>query len=75
MQLLEGQRKIVENISRILQPSERQWNVRKKEALAILWTAEQFRAYVIGTRSIKETDYQSLQWLMKTKSPAWVKQV
>ncbi|CAF0870477.1 unnamed protein product [Brachionus calyciflorus] len=70
LQVVEVEEKIVRYISRILQPSDRKWDVREKEALAILWACEQFRAYVIETRFIIETDHQSLQWLMKAQSPA-----
>jgi hypothetical protein len=53
-----------------LQPNEINWAVRKKEALAVLWACEKFRAYILGSKFIVETDHESLQWLRKAKSPA-----
>jgi putative transposase len=56
-------------ISRVLQPAERKWHIREKEALAIIYACETCRAYVIGYRFLVETDHKSLQWLLDAKSP------
>jgi hypothetical protein len=64
---------IVKNIlySRTLQPNViKKWAVHEKEALAVLWAFEQFRAHILGSKFIVETDHESLQWLRKAKSPA-----
>ncbi|CAF0805419.1 unnamed protein product [Brachionus calyciflorus] len=65
-----GRERIIKYISRPLTKNERKWDIREKEALAILWACEQFRPFIFGTRFIVEADHQSLQWLMKLKSPA-----
>ena len=61
------------HVSRTLQPSERKWQIREKEALAILWACEQFRVFITGERFVVETDHKSLKWLMKLeKTPRLV---
>ena len=60
---------MIQFISRVLQPAERKWHIREKEALAIIYACETCRAYVIGYRFLVETDHKSLQWLLDAKSP------
>jgi len=69
-QTVDGKERVVQYLSRTLQPAERKWCVREKEALAIIFACESFRPYIIGSRFTIETDQQSLQWLMKAKAPA-----
>jgi hypothetical protein len=69
-QIIDGRERVIMYISRTLQLSERKWSIREKEALAIIWSCEQFRPYIIGTRFLVETDHESLKWLMDAKSPA-----
>ena len=69
-QEIENEEKVIQFISRTLQPAEKKWCVREKEALAIIFACESFRPYVYGTKFIVETDHHSLQWLMKATTPA-----
>ncbi|CAF1141832.1 unnamed protein product, partial [Brachionus calyciflorus] len=69
LQVIDGKERVIQYISRVLQPAEKKWDIREKEALAILWACQEFRSFVIGTRFVVETDHHSLQWLMKAKAP------
>jgi transposase InsO family protein len=70
LQRYDGKEHVIQFISRILQPAEKIWCVREKEALGILWACETFRPFVVGTRFLVETDHHALQWLMTATKPA-----
>jgi hypothetical protein len=48
---------------------EKKWNIREKEALAIVWAIQMCRVYVAGTKFIVQSDHASLKWLMKATKP------
>jgi hypothetical protein len=64
----EGNEKVVQFISRKLQPAEQKWCVREKEALAIIFACETFRPYLYGAKFTVFTVHHSLQLLMKATS-------
>ena len=68
-QIIDNEERVVQYISRTLQPEERKWCVREKEALAIIWACQQFKPYLSGSKFLVQTDHHSLQWLKEAKSP------
>ena len=69
-QVVDDIERVIEYRSRVLQPAEKIWPVREKEALAIIYACETFRPYLYGSKFVIETDHQSLKWLMTATSPA-----
>jgi hypothetical protein len=63
LQRIDGREHIVQYISRTLQPCEKHWHVQEKEALAIIWSCETFRPFLVGYKFVIESDHFSLQWL------------
>jgi len=56
--------------SRKLSPAELKWPVRDKEALAIVYALNSFRAYIWGSGIpfLVRTDHHSLQWMQDAKT-------
>ena len=63
----DGLERVIAYASRSLTPAELKYMTQEKEALAIVWACDYFRAYLIGDPVTVETDHQSLQWLMNAK--------
>ncbi len=61
----DGREHPVEYASRLIRVHERNWPVREKEALAILWGCEHFEVWLLQQPFIVRTDHLSLQWLHK----------
>lgn len=60
----------VEYASRLLTAAEKNYSTTEREALAVIWALNKFRAYVEGHPVTVVTDHQALKWLMNLKSPA-----
>ena len=54
-------------ISRKMLPRERNYTTIEKECLAIKWSIEALRVYVLGKKFVLQTDYNRLKWLEKMK--------
>lgn len=70
----------IEYASRLLTKAERNYSTTEREALAIVWALNKFRAYIDGQEVTVATDHQPLRWLMNLKSPTgrlarWAMQV
>lgn len=62
-QVVEGVERPIAFASRRIQPAERAWHIREKEALAIIWSLETFRHFLIGSRFSVRTDHKPLRVL------------
>ena len=72
-QIIDSQERVIQYLSRTLQPSERHWPIQQLEALAIIWACESSRAFIIGTKVLIKTDHKSLQWLKESKIPRLIR--
>ena len=72
-QIINSREQVIQYISRSLQPNEKNWSIQQLEALAIIWTCETVRAYIIGSKVLIKTDHKSLEWIKKSKIPRLVR--
>jgi len=55
--------------SKVLTPVQRRYCTTRRELLAVITFARQFRHYLLGRRFIIRTDHHSLIWLMQFRNP------
>ena len=53
----------------MLNQAERNYTVTERECLAVIYSYQQFRVYLHGTKFKVVTDHASLQWLKNLKEP------
>ena len=75
----EGEKPIAYG-SRLCNGAERNYNVTRRELLAVIFGLKTFRQYLLGRKFTIRTDHAALQWLKKTPSPIgqqarWVEQI
>jgi len=63
----EGEEKIIAYFSRVLNKSERNYCVTRRELLAIVSSIKSFHHYLYGRKFLIRTDHVSLRWLMSFK--------
>lgn len=52
--------------SRVCTPAERNYDVTRRELLAIVFYLKTFRPYLLGRKFLLRTDHSALQWLRRT---------
>jgi len=63
----EGKEKVIAYFSRVLNKSERNYCVTRRELLAIVSSIKSFHHYLYGRKFLIRTDHVSLRWLMSFK--------
>ena len=60
-QVINEREYVIQYLSRVLQPAEKKWCVREKDALAIVYACETFRPYNYGVKFTVISDHSSLK--------------
>ncbi|XP_038121457.1 uncharacterized protein K02A2.6-like [Culex quinquefasciatus] len=68
IQFLEGVPKVVSYASKSLTETERRYAQTEKEALALVWSVERFKIYLLGIRFELETDHKPLEAIFSPDS-------
>jgi len=63
----EGQEKVIAYFSQVLNKSERNYCVIRRELLAIVSSVKSFHHYLYGRKFLIRTDHVFLRWLMSFK--------
>src|SRR6218665_2165023 len=68
-QIQDGQERVICFGSRVCSPAERNYDVTRRELLAIVYFLKTYRAYLLGRKFLLRTDHSALQWLRRTPLP------
>ena len=60
---------VIAHASRSLSNAERNYDITKRELLAVTFGLRTFRQYLLGRKFTTRTDHSALQWLRKTPEP------
>src|SRR5699024_8656932 len=66
-QEIDGERKVIEFVSKSFTDTERRYSTIEKEATAILVALEKWQHYLLGREVTVETDHKPLIWLLSKK--------
>ena len=69
-QEVDGKEKVLQYASALLDKHQLNYTVSEKEMLAIVWSVDKFRHYLLGHKFKIVTDHHSLCYLLKLKSPS-----
>jgi len=62
----DGAEVVIAYASRILSRPESNYDVTRRELLAIIFGLKTFRQYLLGRKFVTRTDHSALQWLRRT---------
>ena len=68
-QIQDGQERVICYGSRVCHQAEQNYDVTKRELLAIVYFFKVYRAYLLGRKFLLRTDHSALQWLRRTPLP------
>jgi len=68
-QTQDGHERVICYGSRVCSAAERNYDVTRRELLAIVFYLKAFRPYLLGRKFVLRTDHSALQWLRKTPRP------
>jgi len=63
-QVVDGERRVVEFMSRNFNDTERRYSTIEREATAIWWALDKWQHFLKGTECTIETDHKPLRWLL-----------
>ena len=66
-QTVNGEERVIEFFSRVLNKAQRNYSVTERECLAVIEAIRKFRCYVEGYEFHVITDHNSLKWLDNLK--------
>jgi len=65
----DGSEVVIAYASRTLSKAEHNYDVTRRELLAVIFGLKTFRQYVLGRQIVIRTDHSALQWLRRTAEP------
>ena len=65
----DGGLRVVGYASKTLSPAERVYCTTRKEQLAVVYGLKQFRAYILGHKTVVRSDHAALSYLKRAKEP------
>jgi len=68
-QIQDGEERVIAYASKVLNRSQRNYCVTRRELLAIVTFVKQFHHYLFGTPFLVRTDHAALYWLLRKSQP------
>ena len=65
----DGAEHVIAYASRVLTKAERQYSVTRRELLAVIYSLDHFRQYLLGRPFLLRSDHGSLKWLQSFRNP------
>lgn len=69
IQMINGEERVLEFASCVMNAAQRNYSVTERECLAVVWAIQKFRPYIEGYHFKVITDHSSLRWLCNLANP------